>query len=138
MFEKLREKLGGFKNILGGAIEETENEVINEQTPAKTPEKSGVMDRLKAAVLEQEFIISEKSLKDHLWELEVALLESDVALPVAEKIVESVKTELVGKRRKIGSDTGEIVESALKKALLKVISVDSFDFDEFIKSSKNL
>jgi len=49
------------------------------------------------------------SVKDILWELEMALLESDVALPVAEKIVESIKLELVGTRRKIGSDTGKIV-----------------------------
>ncbi len=110
MFDKLREKLGGIKKIIE-------------------------FDRLKAAVLEQEFIISENSLKDHLWELEMALLESDVALPVAEKIVESVKTELVGTRRKIGSDTGKIVEIALKQAILRVISVDSFDFDDFIKKS---
>jgi fused signal recognition particle receptor len=65
----------------------------------------------------------------------MALLESDVALPVAEKIVESVKTELVGSRRKIGSDTGKIVEEALKKSILKVISVETFDFDEFIKKA---
>jgi len=56
-------------------------------------------------------------------------------LPVAEKIVESVKTELVGSRRKIGSDTGKIVETALRQAILKVTSVDSFDFDGFIKKS---
>ncbi|MCG2727320.1 MAG: signal recognition particle receptor subunit alpha, partial [Candidatus Methanoperedenaceae archaeon] len=107
MFEKLKEKLGSFK----------------------------ILDKIKAAVLEQEFIIDEKSLHDHLWELELVLLESDVALPVAEKIVESVKNELAGTRRKIGSDTGKIVETALKNAISKVISVDSFDFDEFVKKA---
>ncbi|GFO98094.1 signal recognition particle-docking protein FtsY [groundwater metagenome] len=110
MFDKLKEKLSGFKKI-------------------------GFIQKIKAAVIEQEFIIEEKSLKDHLWELEMALLESDVALPVAEKIVDNVKTELVGSRRKIGSDTGKIVENALRQAISKVISVDSFDFDAFIKSS---
>ncbi|MDP3104415.1 MAG: signal recognition particle receptor subunit alpha, partial [Candidatus Methanoperedens sp.] len=123
MFDKLKEKLGGFKKILGGVIEDKE-----------TPEKIGFIQKIKAAVLEQEFIIEEKSIKDHLWELEIALLESDVALPVAEKIVDNVKTELVGSRRKIGSDAGKIVENALRHAISKVISVDSFDFDAFIKS----
>lgn len=154
MFDKLKEKLGGFKKVLGGAIEEKEQEAIKaepvksevavkKETPepakpsevAKAPEKAGIFDKIKAAVLEREFIIDEKSVKDHLWELEMALLESDVALPVAEKIVEAVRTELVGSRRKIGSDTGNIVETALRQAILKVISVDSFDFDEFIKKS---
>ncbi len=137
MFEKLKEKLGGFKKVLGGAIEEKEKEALREE-PVLTPvtekqEKIGVFDKLKAAVFEQEFIIDEKSLKNPLWDLEMALLESDVALPVAEKIADSVKTELVGKRRKIGSDTEKIVETALRQAILKVISVDYFDFDDFIK-----
>ncbi len=156
MFDKLKEKLGGFKKILGGAIEEEEQEAIKaepvkpeiavkkeapEPEPAKppetakAPEKAGIFDKIKAAVLEQEFIIEERSVKEHLWELEMALLESDVALPVAEKIVEAVKAELVGSRRKIGSDTGNIVETALRQAISKVISVDSFDFDGFIKKS---
>jgi len=141
MFDKLKEKLIGVKKILGGAIEQTEKEAIKKE-PAiievktrKDDEKVGVFDRLKAAVLDQEFIIDEKSLKDHLWELEMALLESDVALPVADKIVESVKIELVGTRRKIGSDKGNIVESALRRAIMNVISVDSFDFDDFVKKS---
>jgi len=172
MFEKLKEKLGGFKKALGSVLESKEKEAIKTpvETPKveparvkaevpgkpeiiqkipeptipekaheivkeKVPEKIGILDRIKAAVFEQEFIIGESGLKDHLWELEMALLESDVALPVAERIVESVKTELVGSRRKIGSDTGKIVEEALKKAILKVISVDSFDFDEFVKKA---
>ncbi len=146
MFDKLKEKLGGFKKILGGAIEEKEQETVKAiaeagkeetglQPPRKTAEKPGILEKIKAAVIEQEFIIEEKSLKDHLWELEMALLESDVALPVAEKIVDGVRTELVGSRRKIGSDTGKIVETALRRAIKTVISVDSFDFDAFIRSS---
>ncbi len=137
MFDKLKEKLGSLKKTIGGVIEEKEKEAIKteEQTEQKGPEKIGLYSKLKAAVLEQEFIISENSLKNNLWELEVALLESDVALPVTEEIVESVKTELVGTRRKIGSDSGKIVETALRQAILKVISVESFDFDAFIKES---
>lgn len=142
MFEKLKEKLGGFKKALGQVLETKEKEAIAtesakvETEPApKSLEKFGILDKIKAAVFEQEFIIQESSVKDILWELEMALLESDVALPVAEKIVESIKLELVGTRRKIGSDTGKIVEDALKKAILKVISVDSFDFDGFVRKA---
>ncbi len=145
MFDKLKEKLGGFKKLLGGAIEEKEKEAAKEELQVskletaeeipKSPEKTGFIQKIKAAVIEHEFIIEEKSLKDPLWELEMALLESDVALPVAEKIVDNVRTELVGSRRKIGSDTGKIVEAALRQAISEVISVDSFDFDAFIKNS---
>jgi fused signal recognition particle receptor len=145
MFDKLKEKLGGFKKILGGAIEEKEKETIKaqpqigkEENRVEAPgdhEKIGLLQKIKTAIIEQEFIIDEKSLKDPMWELEMVLLESDVALPVAEKIVNNIKTELVGSRRKIGSDTGKIVEVALRHAISKVISVDSFDFDAFIRSS---
>ncbi len=139
MFDKLKEKLGGFKKVLGADIEKEALAQVKPEEKApeisKAPEKVGIIDKLKAAVLEQEFIIDEKSIREHLWELEMALLESDVALPVAEKIVDSVKNELVGTRRKIGSDTGKIVEEALRKAVLKVVSVDTFDFDEFIKKA---
>lgn len=138
MFDKLKEKLGSFKKALGAEIEKEAIKAppeIKEEIPAEVQKAPGILDKLKAAVLEQEFIINEKSLQEHLWELEMALLESDVALPVAEKIVESVKNELVGTRRKIGSDTGKIVEAAIKNAILKVISVDSFDFDGFIKKA---
>ncbi len=142
MFDKLKEKLGGFKKILGGAIKKeiikAEPHVRKEETGVEAPkdhEKICRIQKIKAAVIEQEFIIDEKSLKDPMWELEMALLESDVALPVAEKIVDNVKNELVGSRRKIGSDTGKIVENALRNAISKVISVASFDFDAFIKSS---
>ncbi|VVB89679.1 Signal recognition particle receptor FtsY [uncultured archaeon] len=154
MFDKLKEKLGGFKKLLGGAIDNTEKEAIKKEAikaeapvkieearaearvePPKVPEKVSLIQKIKAAVVEQEFIIEENGLKDHLWELEMALLESDVALPVAENIVDNVKKELVGSRRKIGSDTGKIVETALRHAISKVISVDSFDFDAFIKKS---
>lgn len=172
MFDKLKEKLGGFKKVLGGVLEKKEKEAIKaepvngetakleinkginkdfnapgkegekaKKTPdplilKKAPEKSSILDKIKAAVFEQEFIIEESSIKEILWELEMSLLESDVALPVAEKIVDSIKLELLGTRRKIGSDAGNIVEEALKKAILKVISVDSFDFDEFVKKAK--
>ncbi len=137
MFDKLKEKLGSFKKVLGAEIEKEAIKApeIKEEVPAEVQKAPGILDKLKAAVLEQEFIINEKGLQEHLWELEMALLESDVALPVAEKIVESVKNELVGTRRKIGSDTGKIVEAAIKNAILKVVSVDSFDFDGFIKKA---
>ncbi len=141
MFEKLKQKISGIKKTLTGSIDEkkeAESEKYEEKvTVEKIPEKKkqGFTDKVKALVLDHEFIIDEKDLKDHLFELEMGLLESDVALPVTEEIVESVKKDLVGTKRKIGSDTGAIVENALKKALLKAVSVNGFDFDEYIKKS---
>ena len=46
-------------------------------------------------------MLSEKDLEGPLWELEMALLESDVALPVAESIIATVKADLSGSTRNV-------------------------------------
>ncbi|MHC1635374.1 MAG: signal recognition particle-docking protein FtsY [Candidatus Methanospirareceae archaeon] len=102
--------------------------------------KGGVVERAKAklkrvgAIIGQEVEIDEKDLEKPLEEFEIALLESDVALPVAEELISSVKRELVGKKRRRREKIGEIVEEAIRKALMEVLSVDTFDFKEFIES----
>ena len=50
--------------------------------------------------------IPESKLESIMWDLEVALLESDVALPVVEVIKESIKKELLG--RKLNADQNSI------------------------------
>ncbi|KQC15627.1 MAG: signal recognition particle-docking protein FtsY, partial [Methanosaeta sp. SDB] len=109
---------------------ESEAEPAPEKNVSKT--KQSFTSRAKSLIFEQEVVLDENDLQDPLWELEMALLESDVALPVAEKIVASVKDDLVGQKKKIRADTGEIVEEALRSALYKVLSENYFDVDEFI------
>ena len=48
----------------------------------------------------REKTISEKHVDDILFELEMELLQGDVAMEVASEVVESVKTDLVGKKIK--------------------------------------
>ena len=69
-----------------------------------------------------------------MWALEMALMESDVALPVAEEIVREVKSDLVGKKKKIGSDTGQLAEDSLRNALITLLSKNHLDFDEYIRA----
>jgi len=94
------------------------------------------LDKAKSLVFEQEVVLEEKDLEEPLWALEVALLESDVALPVAEEIVKEVKDDLVGRKKKIGSDTGAIAEQSLRKALINLLSRNHLDFDEYIRSTE--
>jgi len=147
MFAKLKEKLGSFKKKIGetidrkaetkssaeGVPQETSEET--EQEPAKATEKKkkiGIVTKAKTLILEREIVLDEKDLEEPLWDLEMALLESDVALPVAESIIGAIKEELVGVHRKIKADTTDIVETALRNALLSVMTKEMFDFDEFI------
>lgn len=78
------------------------------------------------------FVIDEDDLEEPLWELEMALLQSDVEMSVADEILEGIREELVGETRKFTESTGGLVEHALKEAILNVIDVGHFDFDERI------
>ena len=85
-----------------------------------------------AAFATGKVIIEEDDLEDPLWELEMALLESDVEMSVAEEILETVEETMIGETRKQVETTGELVERALHDALVDVISVGQFDFEERI------
>ncbi|MGA3198759.1 MAG: signal recognition particle-docking protein FtsY [Halobacteriota archaeon] len=79
--------------------------------------------------------IKEKDLEEPLWDLEIALLESDVAMSVSEEIVDTVKKELIGTKRKWRQDVGTLVEQALRDGILKVLDVNGLDFDELVKKA---
>jgi len=98
--------------------------------------KTGLISKAKALVFEREFILDEKDLEEPLWDLQIALLESDIALTVAEAITEAVRSELVGSRRKIGKDTTDIVEQALRNALYDVMSANVFDLDDYVRNAR--
>ena len=76
--------------------------------------------------------IDEDDLDDPLWDLEMALLENDVAMDVAGDLTDRLKKDLSGERRAITTRTGSIVEDALSDALLDVLSVGQFDFEDRI------
>jgi fused signal recognition particle receptor len=76
--------------------------------------------------------ITAEELEEPLEQLELALLQGDVEMSVARDIVEGLREELVGATR-AQVKTGEIVvEEAIGSALLDVIDVGGFDFDEEI------
>ena len=101
----------------------------------KPKNRFSFLEKAKSLVFEQEVILEEKDLEDSMWALEMALLESDVAMPVAEEIVKKVKLDLVGKKKKIGADTGQLAEDSLRSALLSILSENYLDFDEYIKNA---
>ena len=79
--------------------------------------------------------ISEEKLNDLLWDLEIGLLESDVAYSVIESIKNDIKEELkyVSVER---SKISELVENVLRNAIEHVLKSSEMDFDEFIDNSK--
>lgn len=112
MFKFLKDKFSGFKNKADEALAD---DAISEAGGKK----------IKVAKLD-----------DLLWELEVGLMESDVAVEVIEELKQEIRNELVGKRIKKGADFEAAITGAVKKSLEKVLSTETLDFDDFIEKSE--
>ena len=80
--------------------------------------------------------ISEKHLEDILWELEMGLLEGDVAMEVASAVVDSVKDDLVGRKIKTSKDITENTYTALTNALPEIIDIPGKSMTEMIEAKK--
>jgi fused signal recognition particle receptor len=76
--------------------------------------------------------IKEDPLDDLLDELEVILLESDVAYPVVQDIILGVRDNLVNKKYGREFTLEEVVETAVKESVRNVLRVNEFDFDKWI------
>ncbi|MDB2259966.1 signal recognition particle-docking protein FtsY [Halorubrum ezzemoulense DSM 17463] len=156
MFDGLKDKLSGFREDVEESTEAEEDEAPPEEattaesgadataeSPSAVDSDAGGSDessnddepstfqRAKAFATGR-IIIEEEDLEEPLWNLEMALLESDVEMSVAEQILDSVRESMLGESRKQVETTGELVESALHDALLDVIAVGQFDFEERI------
>jgi fused signal recognition particle receptor len=78
--------------------------------------------------------LSEGDLEESLWNLQIALIECDVALPVAEELSSRLKEKLVGVKVKRFEDIRPVVESAFRE-LLKA-SLSTADLLTMVKTKK--
>lgn len=78
--------------------------------------------------------ISEKDLEEHLWNLQIALLECDVALPVAEEIVSKLKNGLIGMKVNRFADIWPLIKEAMTKILREFMI--TMDFLSLVTSKK--
>lgn len=78
--------------------------------------------------------LKDSVLDELLHELELGLLEADVALPVAEDLIRKVKEELRGKRIDRSFDLEEAVRLALKAAVRGVLAQQPLSLMERIKA----
>jgi fused signal recognition particle receptor len=118
--EKVEEKVGEKPEV---TPEEPKKEEAEE-------EKSGMFSFVTKKT------ISEKDIEDILFELEMSLLESDVAMEVAEKIINSVKEDLVGRKIRRRSDVAEFTREALKKAISEILGIETKDLKEMADNAR--
>ncbi len=80
------------------------------------------------------FRIKEKVLDTVLESLEGALLESDVALPVAERLCRNVRKGLKDRRLRLGEDPAEAIEASLRETAARILSVAPLDVEALIRA----
>lgn len=156
MFEGLREKLKGVRKKLDTSLEAAadiqagipEKSVTAQdsaasqghqshqvQSPVSEPASSdlSLASRVKVFLTERELVVTEKDVREALSDLEMVLLESDVALPVTDAIIGNIRSSLVGKHRKIGVSVDQLVEGTLRNAILDVLG-KGFDLVSYLQS----
>lgn len=84
----------------------------------------------------REKTIQEKHVEDILFELEMELLQGDVAMEVATEVVENVKESLVGKKIKRSNDITEYTYIALRDAVAEIIDIPGKSMTEMIEEKK--
>lgn len=80
--------------------------------------------------------IKEDPLNEILDELELILLEADVAYPVAEEIKAGVRENLVGRKYDRSYTLDQVVEQAVKDAVRDVLKINEFDFDGWLEKQE--
>ncbi|QGN07418.1 signal recognition particle-docking protein FtsY [Halorhabdus sp. CBA1104] len=120
---------GAAPDTEGEAAPDPANGQADGDTPADGQEDRGIAERAKLFATGKT-VIDEDDLQNHLDELEIALLSSDVEMSVAGEILSGVETNLVGETRKRLQSTGNLAQDALREALYDVISVGQFDFTQ--------
>ncbi|MBU0894076.1 MAG: signal recognition particle-docking protein FtsY [Nanoarchaeota archaeon] len=94
----------------------------------KEPEKQGFFAKI---IPPFKLKISEKEFEIYKEELEMLLLENNVALEVAEKIIQNLKDQIIGKeflKKEVESEITDVF-----KEIIKEILIDPFDVVEKIK-----
>ncbi|WP_457555579.1 signal recognition particle-docking protein FtsY [Candidatus Pyrohabitans sp.] len=120
MFASLRAKIG-----------ELTRRLSREETQAGP----GMTDRAMA-LLRGEVVLDERKIEKILGEFELALLESDVALDVAEEIVSDLKRRLLGKKFR-RSELEQAIRASLEMTLRKILDMPGVDLEEAIRSKED-
>ncbi len=152
MFDGLKDKLNDFREEADEAVEEVEEdeeaddeEVAEAEKPEEVKEEEGeegedggtsLRGKAKTLVGERAFVIEEDDLEAPLQDLELALLANDVEVSVADEIIDRVRDNLMGEKKHWRDSKDELIDDALRDALVDVLDVDGFDFDEYVSKAE--
>ncbi len=133
--ESKEENKGRFGFLKRDKNKETSDKKVEEDKEDKDVKYEGEEKGGKFSFITKK-TIKEEDIEEILEELEFSLIEGDVAFDVAERIVESVKEDLVGRKIKRRGDMELFTTNALKKAITEIIDNGYYDLLGDIESSK--
>ena len=131
-FAKIRDKLRKNKEIKKGEVIKGEEKELVLEEVIET-EKKGFLAKVKEKVTTKKIL--PKQFDELFWELELALLENNVAVEVIEKIKEDLKKEIVDVPIKKSEIQSKIIEG-LKKSIESLFEKSSIDLVEQVKYSE--
>ncbi len=103
-------------------------------TAASSVAKTKKIDDISEVVGDSGRRLREGVLDDILSELELGLLQADVALPVVEELTKEVRVFLAGKRIDREFRVAEAVDLAFRSAVKKVLSDQEFSLNAILKA----
>ena len=127
--EEPEEKKSFFGFIKKKKVEEKAEKPEEKTIEKPKEEKKGIFKKITTKKIDQ------KQFEGLFWDLELALLENNVAVEVIDKIKEDLKQNLVDKplsRTKIN----ETIKNTLKNSIKEILEVDKIDLFKKIKSKK--
>ncbi len=128
--EEESEKKGFFKKFFGKKEELPKKEKPEEvkEIPIKkteeNPEKNGFFKSISEKITTKK--ISASEFTDLFWDLELVLLESNVALEVIEKIKDDLKEKMIDQPLK-RSEISNIIISSLKESIASLFEIKGLD-----------
>ncbi|MEM3370303.1 MAG: signal recognition particle-docking protein FtsY [Candidatus Woesearchaeota archaeon] len=96
-------------------------------------QKRGILTKISDAFTKK--TISEEQFEKLFWDLEVSLLENNVAVEVIERIKSGLKGELVNKPLP-RSQVEQTIENALKESIKSLFEVEGFDLVSKVREKK--
>lgn len=138
--EKYEEKEVSEKEEVKEEVAKEEKEIGKEKEEEVKPKKE-IKEEVRKESEKKKFglfkkrVIREEDIKDLLWDLQISLLESDVALETAEKICNDLKENLVGREIKKG-EIEKVVKEEIKKSLFEILDQEPIDLIEEVGKKK--
>ncbi|MBI2652672.1 signal recognition particle-docking protein FtsY [Candidatus Woesearchaeota archaeon] len=114
-------------------IIEKESNASKQITRSQLTEKKGFFESIKEKIITTK--INEEQFEKLFWELELALMENNVAIEVIEKIKKDLKEELVEKPIK-RTKVEETIQETLRGSIESLFEIKNIDLIEEIKNKR--